>query len=84
MKLKLIVLFCTMVLAFAAHAGGEGCSSKKGHGGKDMSAQSKEFKDNHAWLFSDSESDASTPDHKTLKDTGPSSSSAPDKSLVEI
>ena len=84
MKLKLLVLLSSMFLAFAVHAGGEGCSSKKGHSGKDMSAEMKEFKGNHAWLFSESEVEPNPSAQKTPEDKGKSSSVSSDDNLVEI
>ena len=83
MKLKLIVLLSLVILPFGAFAGGEGCSSKKGHGKQEMSVDAQEFKDSHSWMFSESESNAVVPGHEQLKDSGQSSKSNGD-SLVEI
>lgn len=48
-----IALFSSMAIADGAH-----CDSFKGHGKHDMSAEAwQEFKNNHAWIFSDDSKD---------------------------
>lgn len=83
MKLKLIVLLSMMVLPFSVFAGGEGCSSKKGHGKQEMSVDAHEFKDNHSWMFSEGEANVNVPGHEQLKESGQTSKSSKDD-LVEI
>jgi len=73
-----------MVLSFAAFAGGAGCKSKEGHDVHEQSADAKEFKDSHSWMFSESEAnDVVVPGHEQLKESGQSSKS-PKDGLVEI
>ena len=57
-KLILIVALTSMALfSSMTFADGSHCDSIKGH--KDMSAEAwKEFKDNHAWMYSHGEHDA--------------------------
>lgn len=51
-RLMQMALFSSLLLAASMAFAGEGCDSKKGHQG--MSAEMmKEFKDGHAWLFSE-------------------------------
>ena len=88
MKIRLIQMITVtslLVLSFAVFAGGAGCKSKEGHGTKDMSAEAmQEFKDNHAWIFSDhADSDKSTPGHEQADKSGNSDNVKVDK-LVEI
>ncbi|KPJ95007.1 MAG: hypothetical protein AMJ53_03855 [Gammaproteobacteria bacterium SG8_11] len=72
---KLIPLVAVSSLALfssMAFAGGANCDSmKKGHGKKDMSAESwKEFKDSHAWIFSDDAKDlekSAVPSDESMK-----------------
>lgn len=58
MKTRLIALLAGaafVVFATVALADGKNCDSKKGHGGKDMSAEMmKEFKKHHGWYSEDS------------------------------
>lgn len=75
-----IALFSTAALADGAH-----CDSLKGHGQKDMSAEAwKEFKDNHAWIFSHGSEDmgksATAPDNTPAEPAAEKTSS----DLVEI
>lgn len=75
-----IALFSSMAIA-----GGANCDSmKKGHGKQDMSAEAwKEFKQNHAWIFSEEGKDmekSATPNDETIKSTPDTTSS----DLVEI
>ncbi len=74
-----IALFSSM-----AFAGGANCDSIKGHGKKDMSAEAwQEFKDNHAWIFSEDSKDmgkSSVPGEDSIKAAPEQTSS----DLVEI
>lgn len=83
MKLKLIALLSMVILPFSAFAGGEGCSSKKGHGKQEMSVDAQEFKDSHSWMFSEGEANVNVPGHEQLKESGQSSKPSKDD-LVEI
>lgn len=84
MKVRLVTFICMMVFSFAAFAGGAGCKSKDGHEMHGQSADAKAFKDNHSWLFSESEAnDVVIPGHEQLKESGQSNKSAKDD-LVEI
>jgi len=83
MKLRLIALLCTMAFSFSAFAGGAGCKSKEGHDGHEKSVDAQEFKDNHSWLFSESEANAVVPGHEQLDKSGQTSKS-PTDDLVEI
>jgi hypothetical protein len=71
---KLIPLVAVSSIALfstAALAGGANCDSMKGHGQKDMSAEAwQEFKDNHAWIFSEDSKDmekSAAPNDESIK-----------------
>ena len=87
MKMKLMQIAAAVSIAMLssmAMAGGAGCDSKKGHSGsKDMSADAiQEFKDSHAWMFSD---DAHSKGKSISKDDKVHQKSNDDSSdLVEI
>ncbi|WP_455365523.1 hypothetical protein [Kaarinaea lacus] len=82
---QMIAMMAVMVLPFAAFAGGAGCKSKEGHGKHEMSAEAmQEFKDNHAWIFSDkAEGSAAVPGHEQAEKSGHDANAKTDK-LVEI
>ncbi len=49
-----MTLFSMTLFSSMAFAGGANCDSMKGHGKQDMSAEAwQEFKQNHAWIFSE-------------------------------
>jgi hypothetical protein len=84
---KLIPLVAVSSIALfssVALAGGANCDSMKGHGKKDMSAEAwQDFKNNHAWIFSEDSKDmekSAVPNDDSIKAT-PSKTSA---DLVEI
>ena len=57
-----IILFSPLTMAEGSH-----CDSMKGHGTHDMSAEAwQQFKNNHAWMFSE---DAKAADKSATPDT---------------
>lgn len=84
---KLIPLVAVTSMALfssMAFAGGANCDSMKGHGQKDMSAENwQQFKENHAFMFSDDAKDmdkSAIPKDESIKAAPEESSSG----LVEI
>lgn len=83
--IQFIAMMAVMLLPFAVFAGGAGCKSKEGHGKHEMSAEAmQEFKDNHAWIFSDkADGEKSIPGHEQSEKSGHDANIKTDK-LVEI
>lgn len=83
--IQLVALLFVAMLSMASYAGGAGCDSKKGHGKHEMSAEAaQEFKDNHAWLFSEkSDADAAVPGHEMM-DEAPQPAQSSSDDMVEI
>ena len=81
---QLVSLVFIAMLSMTVYAGGAGCKSKDGHS-KDMSAEAlQEFKDGHAWMFSEStDADTTIPGHESM-DKSHQPEKAPAKDLVEI
>ncbi|MGD8591411.1 MAG: hypothetical protein PVF82_01185 [Gammaproteobacteria bacterium] len=82
--IPLVAVTSIAVFSSMAFAGGANCDSMKGHGKKDMSAEAwQEFKDNHAWIFSEDSKDM----EKSAVPSDDSMKAAPAKTssdLVEI
>jgi hypothetical protein len=82
--IPLVAVTAVALFSSMAIAGGPNCDSMKGHGNKDMSAESwQEFKDNHAWIFSEDSKDM----EKSAVPSDDSMKAAPAKTssdLVEI
>jgi hypothetical protein len=75
-----IALFSSM-----AFAGGANCDSMKGHGKKDMSAEGwHDFKQNHAWMFSEDGKDMEKKSAVPNDETNKSTPETPASDLVEI
>ena len=81
--IPLVAVASVALFSSMAFAGGANCDSKKGHGKKDMSAEGwKEFKDSHAWIFSEGSKDmekSAVPSDESVKVPAKTSSD-----LVEI
>jgi len=82
---QLAILMSVAMLPFTVFAGGAGCSSKEGHGKHEMSAEAmQEFKQNHAWIFSDdADSDKAASSHEQVEKPANDAAGKTDK-LVEI
>jgi hypothetical protein len=82
--IPLVAVSSIAIFSSMAFAGGANCDSMKGHGKKDMSAEAwKDFKQNHAWIFSEEGKDmekSAAPSDETNKSTPENTSS----DLVEI
>lgn len=88
MKIRCIqwlALGAIALFSAASYAGGAGCDSMEGHAKHKMSVQAEqEFKDHHAWLFSDkSDAKVVVPDHEMTEKSAPPEQPAKD-GTVEI